>query len=116
MLTLPDFLLPLEQEVVKICAESEELYREELFVQLASSNLLKREFNGYGFFTHFSVPPTSPVLPYESFRFHASAKVGGELCGFMLWITSGRVDFLEGFPLGGDEWPESQTLSDLKLT
>jgi hypothetical protein len=41
--------------------------------------------------------------------------VGGELCGFMLWIRDGKVDFLEGYPLGGDAWPNDERFEGLNL-
>jgi len=115
MLDFPEFLSPVERKVLELMIEGTELFREELKSQITTSHLLKHEFNGYGFFTHFGTEASVPVLPWQDYRINAQAKIGGELCGFLLWFKAGKIDFLEGYPLGGDAWPESQTVTDLKL-
>jgi len=115
VLRLPAFLTPLEATLLAALINGGEFFKEELASQLSSSQLKSREFNGYGFFINFLIQDDVPRLPWQDYRLHAQAKIGGELCGFMLWIKSGRVDFLEGYPLGGDAWPESQEVSELKL-
>jgi hypothetical protein len=115
MLSLPSFFTPLEREIVSAMVEAQDLFREEISLQLRICELTSREHNGYGFFTNLAIPEGSPELPYVNYRLHASAQVGGELCGFMLWIKNGRVDFLEGYPLGGDAWPKREDITDIKL-
>ena len=114
MLDLPDFLTPLEKSVLSLLITGAELFENDLLSQIALSRLDRRENNGYGFFTHF-IPSEKPLLPWQDYRIHATAKVGGQLCGFMLWIKAGKIDFLEGYPLGGDAWPNEETISELKL-
>jgi hypothetical protein len=116
VLKLPDFLTELERSILLAFVEYEELFRKELVMQLEASSLKYRDNNGYGFFTHFNANDRVPSLPYASFHYHASAKIGGELCGFMLWITNGRIDFIEGYPLGGDALPQSGSVAEIQIS
>ena len=115
MLNLPDFLTPLERSVLSVLITGAEFFEADLSSQIMLSRLDRRENNGYGFFTHFIPSETAPILPWQDYRLHATGKVSGQLCGFMLWIKAGRVDFLEGYPLGGDAWPDKEEISELKL-
>lgn len=114
MLTLPSFLTPLESAVIAAMVEHDE-FGELFSTQLTQSRLESRKYNGYGFFTTFSIPDGAPLAPITGKIFNANAMVGGELCGFLLWIRNGRVDFLEGYPLGGDAWPRDERFEQLKL-
>ena len=70
-----------------------------------------RERNGYGFYTNFQVEDAAPRCAKADFELgDVSAVVGGQLCGFILFVREGRILFLEGFPLGGDEWPSSENI------
>ena len=73
------------------------------------------EFNGYGFYTNISVPVDLPGCTALSRTLHASALVDDQSCGFILWIEAGRIDCLEGYPLGGDAWPHAETFRDIIL-
>src|SRR5277367_6622741 len=81
--------------------QSEHCLRE----QLRQSQLRSREFNGYGFFTNLVIPEHAPGCPDLDQTLLASALVDDQLCGFILWITDGKIVCLEGYPLGGDSWP-----------
>ena len=83
--------------------------------QLENTQLHLREFNGYGFFTHITVPGEAPACSFVTGQLLANALVGNQLCGFILWITGGKIDFFEGYPLGGDSWPESESFEQIKL-
>ncbi len=115
MLTLPSFLTPLESAVIAAMLAASTEFGETLSIQLAQSQLESRRHNGYGFFTTFAVSNESPLTTLVDERLAASALVGGELCGFLLWIKNGRIDFLEGYPLGGDAWPSDQTIEQISL-
>jgi hypothetical protein len=45
----------------------------------------------------------------------ASALVDKQLCGFILWIKDGKIDFLEVYPLGGDSWPKNGSFTATNL-
>ncbi|MGI4828620.1 MAG: hypothetical protein ACRYFU_10595 [Janthinobacterium lividum] len=107
---------PLEAALINTWIEAQELFRETLIQQVEGSRLASGELNGYGFYTNFSVPTGAPHLPWQDHRLHASAIVGGELCGFILWIEDGKISFLEGYPLGGDSWPKHETFTNVKLS
>ena len=96
MLDLPDFLTPLEKSVLSLLITGEELFEKDLLSQIALSRLDRRENNGYGFFTHFIPSEKAPLLPWQDYRIHATAKVGGQPCGFMLWIRLERLISLKG--------------------
>jgi hypothetical protein len=114
MLTLPSFLTLLETAVIRAILEGNECG--EIFgTQLTHGRLESREHNGYGFYTTFSIPESTPACSSTTVRLHANALVGGKLCGFILWIQDGKVHFLEGYPLGGDAWPIDEHFEQLKL-
>jgi hypothetical protein len=108
-------LTPLENAVIGAIVngqpDSEQCLRE----QLRCSQLRSREFNGYGFYTNIAVSEDVPGCPGLSRTLHASALVDNQSCGFILWIDAGRIDCLEGYPLGGDAWPEGQDFRDIIL-
>jgi hypothetical protein len=83
--------------------------------QLRRCELRSREFNGYGFFTNLAVPEDAPRCLTLDRTLHASAMVNNQSCGFILWLTDGRLDFLEGYPLGGDSWPDHASFSAITL-
>jgi hypothetical protein len=80
-----------------------------LRAQLRQSELGSREFNGYGFFTNLVIPEYVPGCPDLDRTLFASGLVDDQLCGFILWIKDGKIDFLEGYPIGGDSWPENES-------
>lgn len=112
---MPDYLTPLEQAVIEAILRgvpsSEGCFR----FQLHNSRLDVREFNGYGFFTNIIVPNDVPACSPLNAQLLASAMVSKQLCGFILWIADGRIDFLEGYPLGGDSWPENESFEQIEL-
>jgi hypothetical protein len=111
MLKMPSYLTDLEAEITSGIVEGFPLYTGVLMAQLAQSTLESRDYNGYGFYTTVAIAQETPSCALFSGRLHASAHIGGELCGFMLWIREGKIDFLEGYPLGGDAWPVGETIT-----
>ena len=108
-------LTPLENAVIEAIVQGQPQSERCLRVQLQGSQLRSRENNGYGFFTNFLVPEHLPKCP-DLGILHASALVNNESCGFMLWIKDGRIDFFEGFPLGGDSWPQHESFTSIRLS
>jgi hypothetical protein len=108
---LPEFLTELEHTVLQAFLQSE---LEDVCVlgeQLASCSLKSREHNGYGFYTNFQVDDIPPRCAKENFELGGvSVVLSGQLCGFLLFVREGKVEFLEGFPLGGDEWPTPENI------
>jgi|SRR5665213_344113 len=106
---LPDFLTGLEASVLLFLLQEDTEDHRILFEQLATCSLESRERNGYGFFTHFCITDFPRRCSIANFELDdASVIVGGEHCGFILFVRDGKADFLEGFPLGGDAWPLSE--------
>ena len=108
MLELPAFLTPLERAVVELILDGLPKSQDSLRTQLNLSRRESRVHNGYGFYTTFAVPGNSLAAPLRNAHLGASAYVDDRLCGFLLWIEDGRVNFLEGYPLGGDAWPNNE--------
>ena len=111
---MPPYLTALENAVITVMLDGNKL-GEILRTQLSQSRLESREHNGYGFYTRFSLSKEAPAYSLFDERLHASAIVGGELCGFILWIQNGKASFLEGYPLGGDAWPSSEYFEQVRL-
>jgi hypothetical protein len=78
--------------------------------QLAGSRVRSREFTGVGFFTNLTVPPDATRAPVGAQRVtlgDVAASMNGLAhgAGFVLFITDGMLDFLEGFTYD-EPWPE----------
>ena len=78
--------------------------------QLEACLVTNREFTGTGFFTGLHVPAYVPDAPVTRDRLHlgevAASATGLEHgAGFVLWVTRGRLDTLEGFSYG-EPWPD----------
>lgn len=81
--------------------------------QLSEAVVTRREATGAGLFTHLSVPAHLPRVRSNN------RVVIGDLyseiiglrhpAGFLLFVTDGRMDFLECF-IVDDRWPETTTL------
>jgi hypothetical protein len=107
--SLPSFLTELETAVLSHLLREESEDNRVLNEQLATCSLESREHNGYGFYTNFRVNDAAPLCDRADFELgDVSVVVSGQLCGFILFVRSRKVAFLEGFPLGGDEWPSSE--------
>jgi hypothetical protein len=108
---LPNFLTEVERTVLEFLLQGSSDENAVLFEQLASSSLKSRERNGYGVYTNFEVSDAVPRCTRENFELgDVSVVLSGQLCGFILFIREGKVEFLEGFPLGGDEWPSPENI------
>ena len=108
-------LTPLENAVIEAIVQGKPQSEQCLREQLRQSELRSRERNGYGFFTNLVVPEHVPDCPDLDRTLLASGLVDDQLCGFILWIKDGKIDFLEGYPLGGDSWPENESFKAISL-
>jgi hypothetical protein len=90
----------LEQAVLRAICETHTANRSALESQLLAAMILKRENTGAGFYTHFRVERTSSVaIRGERLRTGPAAKIDGleNGMGFILWLTEGYADCLEGY-------------------
>jgi hypothetical protein len=108
-------LTPLESAVIEAIAHGKPQSEQCLREQLRHSELRSRELNEYGFFTNLVIPDHVPGCPDLMGTLHASALVDDQLCGFILWIAGGKIECLEGYPLGGDSWPENESFKAITL-
>jgi hypothetical protein len=99
----------LEREVMSMLLAEEHPVLAILRNQFAQSTVAKREFSGVGFFTTFAVPESEPRLPNkDSFFFgDVGANIPQLECGagFILRVSGGVLDFLEGFTYD-ESWPD----------
>jgi len=99
----------LEEIILEAILQGVPEYEAALRLQLESATLESRDHNGYGFYTTFVISHSLPTIDFSG-RLHASAYLCDQLCNFMLWVKDGRADFLEGYPLGADEWPSEEKI------
>lgn len=85
--------------------------------QLAGATLTSRKNSGVGFFTEFSVDPIAPVLEGESVLSGLQARITGlkHGMGFLLFVTNGRADMLEGYTYGGEDQTTDLDLEALEF-
>jgi hypothetical protein len=90
----------LEQAVLRAICESDTTDRSALEAQVSVAMILKRENTGAGFYTNFRVQRTSSgAVGGERLRRGPAAKIDGleNRMGFILWLTEGYADCLEGY-------------------
>jgi hypothetical protein len=108
---LPEFLTELERKVIEFLLKEDTEENRVLAEQLAGCSLESRDLDGFGFYTNFQIADVAPRCARENFELgDISVILSGQLCGFILFVREGKVAFLEGFPLGGDEWPSSENI------
>ena len=79
--------------------------------QLQACRVINREFTGHGFFTNLTVDPSAARIPNPVPRLQVS-DVGADIkglehgAGFVLFVTDGYMDFLEGFTYD-ERWPDA---------
>lgn len=80
--------------------------------QFNQASIESREMTGKGFFTYFAIPEKVQLLPGKpSFNIgDVEASIPSVRYGtaFLLWITDGALDFLEGYTYD-DPWPDNIT-------
>jgi len=79
-----------------------------LLQQYAVAEVVSREFTGHGFFTDYSVPSITCVLPNsENIELGCLGELEGVRngVGFILFIREGVIQTLEGYTYE-EEWPE----------
>ncbi len=86
--------------------------------QYQNSEINSREFTGAGFFTHFSVKNGIDAAPKKSFEIGGVyADIGRikDAIGFVLFIRDGYIDWLEGYTLSVNSWPDTYKHIKLKV-
>jgi hypothetical protein len=107
----PEFLTELERTVIDFLLREDSEDNRVLRRQIADSSLESREHNGYGIYTHFQIASDAQKCTNENFELgDVSVVLSAQLCGFILFVRGGKIAFLEGFPLGGDEWPSPEII------
>lgn len=106
---MTDSLTQLERSVLEKLLDGDHPLLGQLRQQLVSCAATERELTGCGFFTTFLVHPSFKTLPDLTFTFgDVDAKIAGLTfgAGFLLYVTDGRLDVLEGYCYG-ELWPDS---------
>lgn len=96
----------LEDAVLSKLLAGDDEVLEALRLQLAHATIKSRQMTGAGFYLNFSIPaavePIIATVPTIKSNFcfgDVAAHIDGleNGAGFLLWITDGRLDFLEGY-------------------
>jgi len=99
----------LEKEVMKLLLDGADPALAVLRQQLEYARLAKRENTGVGFYTKFTIPDSVPRLDEgKSFKFgDVVADIDGlkHGAGFLLFVTDGALDELEGYCYD-EAWPK----------
>jgi hypothetical protein len=103
----------LERQVMEAMLRGDHPTLFTLRAQLAVAKVVGRDLTGVGFFTRFHVPssavrlspPRSPIVA-DVFATVEGLKHGA---GFLLFVTDGVLDTLEGYTLD-DRWPDDARL------
>jgi len=98
MLSIGPEFNSLEQAVFHAIWREHLADREALKVQLATATLLSRKNTGVGFYTDFRVERCCPITG-DRMRYGPAAKIEGLHLGmgFILWLSEGYADSLEGY-------------------
>jgi hypothetical protein len=101
-------LSQLEEAVMKRLLDGSDPVLQTLAAQLRMARIKDRELTGVGFYTAFDVPPEAPRL--EANNTFSFGDVRAELeglshgAGFVLHVTDGVLDCLEGYSYD-EPWP-----------
>lgn len=103
-------MTPLETEVMTMLLAGDGPTLEQLRRQLAVAKVTTREPSDTGFFTNFEVP-AELRLTFNTLELQGvEATIAGlkKGAGFVLFVSDGVIDFLEGFS-HGEIWPQEIT-------
>jgi hypothetical protein len=99
----------LEKKIMEMLLTNEHSVAKILKHQYEHSEIKSRKFSGAGFFTKFKIENGIDVAPKKNFEIGGvSADVGDNkgVLGFLLFIRDGYLDWLEGYTMGIDFWPD----------
>ena len=97
-----------EQQLMELLLQGEHPVLATLRPQYVVAKIVKREFSGVGFFSHFEVPENVPLAEPPNFEagsilIHLEKLPSGAGC--ILFVRKGKLDFLECYTFV-DPWPE----------
>ena len=101
-------LIMLEKDVMEMLLQGENSVLAMLYQQYLISTVKKRELTGVGFFTTFVVPERISSVTNESFTLGDVVAEADGLkhgVGFVLFVTNGIIDMLEGYTYD-EPWPD----------
>ncbi|MDR1202997.1 MAG: hypothetical protein LBL58_15395 [Tannerellaceae bacterium] len=112
--------LNFEQKLMPLLIETSEYSeKEKIKKQYENAYISGRKFTGVGFFTDFIVEDKSLYLPreinLELGRIHVDLEGTTMGAGFILFVSNGVIDTLEGYTYGEDTWPKKIKKYSFKL-
>lgn len=113
-------ITPLESEVIEWLLRGDEPVLAALRTQFSVASIFSRELTGKGFYLKFEIPSDAQRVlgalnAKPSFYLgdvEAQIDTLKRGAGFLLWITDGKLDILEGYTFG-EEWPMRITKFEL---
>lgn len=114
-------LSSLEADVITWLLRGDEPVLAALRKQLATATMLSRDLTGKGFYLKFKVSSDADMLfdRLAAKRNFYLGDVEAQItalkngAGFVLWITDGKLDMLEGYTFGED-WPTQTSSFELR--
>ncbi|OGO26748.1 MAG: hypothetical protein A2136_08600 [Chloroflexi bacterium RBG_16_54_11] len=105
----------LEQGLMNLLLQGEHPILNILRQQYASARVVSRSFTGYGFYTHYGILKTVPLVEPQNFAAgNVNIQLEGVLngAGCVLFIRDGRLSFLECYTFD-DPWPDQIMIKSL---
>lgn len=106
--------LKLEEVIMRMLLEGDDPVLEDLRLQHQAATATSHDYTGVGFFTDLMVPNELSLkkgrMDFEITDVHAILKGLESEVSFVLFIRDGRLNLLEGFTYGEDDWPYSPEL------
>lgn len=93
-----DLFYKFENDVITAIIKKETEISENLYEQYIHSNVVSREFTGYGFYTAYAVDPKYKIKTIKNAmlgEINASINDLKHGAGFILYISDGLIDMLE---------------------
>ncbi|MBL8824353.1 MAG: hypothetical protein JNJ77_17330 [Planctomycetia bacterium] len=110
-------ITPLENRVLQEILRGDSEVNRQLRNQLEHATIRERELTGVGFFLNFDVPKhlsISDSLNRTIGNVHAEVTRLEHGMGFVLFITHGLIDVLEGFTYGYEEFDPACEIISLR--
>lgn len=111
-------LIQLESSVMNKLLDGNHPVLEALRAQARSATIEERKQTGAGFSIKFKLPKDAVRAPMQDGRFHigdVEATISGlkNGAGFVLFISDGKIDMLEGYSYE-ENWPETIDILELR--
>jgi hypothetical protein len=107
----------LENGLMTMFLSGNEPLLKDLRDQYSNSRIKLRKYTGAGFYTYFTIKQdTKPLVNRMNFEItdiSATVRKVKYALGFVLFIRNGYIDWLEGYTMSLDDWPDDYSNVEL---